>query len=976
MSSLKIGNIYSGFQVVREEFIREIESTVFTMEHEQSGARLLFVQNQDDNKVFSISFRTPPEDSTGVFHILEHSVLCGSAKYPVKEPFVELLKGSMKTFLNAFTFSDKTMYPVASRNNQDFSNLMEVYLDSVFKPNIYRQQEIFEQEGWHYELQRAEDELIYKGVVYNEMKGSYSSPVTVLVDRIKKSLYPDTIYRHSSGGDPQDIPALTYEQFLAAHSNYYHPSNSFFYVYGDVNIEERLQFIHQEYLSHYTRKDFDTAIPLQQPTGMTELSAEYPILETETAADKTYLSMNYVIGTSLDRELNLAFAILKSMLMDSNAAPLKQALLESGLGKDVFAFYSDSMVQPMLGITLTHSNPSSKDAFLDLVRTTLSRLAADGLDEKLVLAAVNSKEFELREADFIQYPKGLTYNIEVMKAWLYEGSPATHLEYETVFASIREKCADRYFERLIETYLLNSDHWSVVVLKPSNTIAAAKEAAIRQQLAEYKASLTPEQLGQLVERTQNLLARQSRPDTAEDLQKLPKLSLQDIDRTVAPQVPTHEYTLAGIKVIHHEVPTNKIAYIKLFWDTGVLAVEQIPYLVLLARVLGQLETGSYSIEELTSEIGIKTGGIRFQNEVFGAVKDSEASYQPKFSARIKVMEGHIADSLKLLHELLYGSNLDNITKLQEIVRREASHMESILNQKGNEIAASRLLSYFSDMGAYEEQLGGVAYYRFIRELADRMDQQGEQLTDTLQEICTALFNKQNLTLSVTGTPDIYAELAAHVAQLDLQDRQVESKPILKAQNRASNEGFMSASQVQYVVKGYDFTQLGFTYSGKMQVLKKILSLTYLWNAVRVKGGAYGSSLILRRDGVLLFTSYRDPNLQETLEVYDQAYRFAGSFEADDDEMAKAVIGTLAMFEQPLSPSALRRRADRHYFEQITLEELQRERNEILSATPEDIRQYAGLLKAVAEQNYFSVVGNDSKMKPVQALFGSLEELVR
>lgn len=976
MSSLITGQVYSGFQVIHQAYIREIESSVYTMEHQQSGAQLLYVQNQDDNKVFSVSFRTPPVDSTGVFHILEHSVLCGSDKFPVKEPFVELLKGSMKTFLNAFTFGDKTMYPVASRNDQDFSNLMEVYLDSVFQPNIYSQREIFEQEGWHYELPRSGDELIYKGVVYNEMKGSYSSPVTVLIDRIKKSLYPDTVYRHSSGGDPKDIPALTYEQFLAAHNHYYHPSNSYFYLYGDLNIEARLQFIHEEYLSQYNRKDVDTSIALQQPTGISELTAEYPILETETAADKTYVSLNYVIGTSLDRELNLAFAILKSMLMDSNAAPLKQALLESGLGKDVVAFYSDSMVQPMLGIALTHSNPSSKEAFVNLVRTTLSRLAADGLDEKLVLAAVNSKEFELREADFTQYPKGLTYNMEVMKAWLYDGLPSTYLEYEAALAAIREQSADRYFERLIETYLLNSDHCSVVILKPSQTLAAEREAVTRSRLAEYKASLTPVQLEQLVKNTENLLARQNRPDAAGDLQKLPKLSLQDIDRSAPPGVPTQEYMLDGIRVLHHEVAANTIAYIKLYWDTGVLAAEQIPYLVLLARVLGQLETAAYSIEELTSEIGITTGGIRFQNEVFGASKGAVGSYQPKFSVRIKVMQGNIGDSLKLLQELLYNSNLDNLSKLQEIVRREASSMEAMLNQKGNQIAASRILSYFSDRGVYEEQLGGVAYYRFIRELAHHIDQQADLLADTLKGICGILFNTQNLILSVTGTPDTYAEFTAQLAQLDLRNQQVKSMPLLSALDQAGNEGFMSASQVQYVVKGYDFTKLGFAYSGKMQVLKKILSLTYLWNAVRVKGGAYGGNLLLRRDGVLLFTSYRDPNLQETLEIYDRAYLFAGEFAADEEEMTKAIIGTLAMVDQPLSPSVQGREADRHYFEQVTGEDLQQERNEILSATSEDIRQYAGLLQAVTEQNYFCVVGNGSKLKSVRAIFGSLEELVK
>ncbi|AIQ75795.1 MULTISPECIES: insulinase family protein [Paenibacillus] len=975
MSRLITGNIYYGFQVVNEEFIREIDSAVFTMEHLKSGARLLFVQNQDDNKVFSVSFRTPPEDSTGVFHILEHSVLCGSEKYPVKEPFVELLKGSMQTFLNAFTFGDKTMYPVASRNEQDFSNLMEVYLDSVFQPNIYKQREIFEQEGWHYELQQTEDELIYKGVVYNEMKGSYSSPFTVLMDRIKKSLYPDTIYRHSSGGDPQEIPALTYEQFLKAHSNYYHPSNSYFYLYGDVSIEEKLQFIDQEYLSRYEKNSFDTSIPLQQPTGMTELVADYPILEAETADDKTYLSLNYVIGTSTDRELNLAFDILKSMLMDSNAAPLKQALLESGLGKDAFAFYSDSMVQPLLGITLTHSNASAKDAFVELVKTTLSSLVKNGLDEKLVLAAVNSKEFELREADFSRYPKGLTYNIEVMKSWLYDGQPSTHMLYEEVFTTIREKITDRYFEKLIEVYLLNSDHCSLVVLNPSKTIAADKEASTQRQLSEYKSSQQPDQLEQLVQSTQHLLARQGRADAAEDLQKLPSLSLQDINRSAEPQVPSHEYNLEGLKLIHHDVSTQKIAYFKFYWDTSVVAPEQIPYLVLLAEVLGQMETASYSIEELTSEIGIKTGGIHFKNEIFGAAKDTGASYQPKFTAQVKVMAGHIGESLDLLRELLYTSALDNLTKLQEIVRREASQMESVLNQKGNEIAASRLMSYFSDMGAYQEQQGGVAYYRFIRELAEKIDQQGAEVADTLKDICAVLFNKQNLIISVTGTPDLYEEFAANVAKLDIQDRPVVNKPKITAQGHADNEGFMSSSQVQYVVKGYDFNKLGFTYSGKMQVLKKIMSLTYLWNAVRVKGGAYGGSLMLRRDGILMFTSYRDPNLQETLEVYDQAYRFTEGYEADADEMTKAVIGTLSMLDQPLSPSAQGRRADRHYFEQVTGAELQQERDEILSTTPEDIRQYADLLKAVTEQNYFTVVGNASKLESKKVLFGNLEELV-
>lgn len=708
---------------------------------------------------------------------------------------------------------------------------------------------------------------------------------------------------------------------------------------------------------------------------MTELVADYPILEAETADDKTYLSLNYVIGTSTDRELNLAFDILKSMLMDSNAAPLKQALLESGLGKDAFAFYSDSMIQPLLGITLTHSNASAKDAFVELVKTTLSSLVKNGLDEKLVLAAVNSKEFELREADFSRYPKGLTYNIEVMKSWLYDGQPSTHMLYEEVFTTIREKITDRYFEKLIEVYLLNSDHCSLVVLNPSKTIAADKEASTQRQLSEYKSSQQPDQLEQLVQSTQHLLARQGRADAAEDLQKLPSLSLQDINRSAEPQVPSHEYNLEGLKLIHHDVSTQKIAYCKFYWDTSVVAPEQIPYLVLLAEVLGQMETASYSIEELTSEIGIKTGGIHFKNEIFGAAKDTGASYQPKFTAQVKVMAGHIGESLDLLREMLYTSALDNLTKLQEIVRREASQMESVLNQKGNEIAASRLMSYFSDMGAYQEQQGGVAYYRFIRELAEKIDQQGAVVADTLKDICTVLFNKQNLIISVTGTPDLYEEFAANVAKLDIQDRPVVNKPKITAQGHADNEGFMSSSQVQYVVKGYDFNKLGFTYSGKMQVLKKIMGLTYLWNAVRVKGGAYGGSLMLRRDGILMFTSYRDPNLQETLGVYDQAYRFTEGYEADADEMTKAIIGTLSMLDQPLSPSAQGRRADRHYFEQVTGAELQQERDEILSTTPEDIRQYADLLKAVTEQNYFTVVGNESKLKSTKVLFGNLEELV-
>ena len=958
----KIGQTYSGFKLIEEEKINEMNSTGRIFEHEKSGARLFHIQNDDDNKVFSITFRTPPYDSTGLPHILEHSVLCGSRKFPAKDPFVELAKGSLNTFLNAMTFSDKTMYPIASRNDKDFMNLMDVYLDAVFYPNIYENPKILMQEGWHYDLDHVDNEISYKGVVYNEMKGVFSSPEQILFRKIQESLFPDTTYKYDSGGDPDVIPELTHEEFLDFHKKLYHPSNSYIYLYGDGDIMAHLKFINDEYLKDFDKIEVDSKISLQQPYDKPRTDiVEYSISANEREEDKTFLSLNFVVGKSTNPELHLAFDILTYLLLDTPAAPLKKALLEANLGQDIFGSYDHSILQPVVSIVVKNTNEREKEKFEKIVIETLQNLVTKGINKKLIEAAINIYEFKLREADYGRYPKGLIYCMKSMESWLYDESPLLHLAYEEPLKKIKQALTTNYFEKLIEDKLLKNTHRSLLIVKPERNLSQIKEDEKREKLKKFKKELQKEELIKLIENTKELKSYQEDVDSAEDLRKIPLLSIEDIEKGIE-KLPLEERKENDIPILLHSMFTNEIAYMDLYFDTTVIPQNLIPYIRLLSLVLGKVSTEKYSYEDLSNEINIHTGGIDFRVEAYSQ-KDSNEIYFPKLIARSSSLIKEIPKLFELLGEQIGFSKFDEISRLKEIIREVKSRLEMNILQDGHIVAARRVTSYFSPIGKYKELIAGIDFYEFISQLEEEFDNKAQEIQNNLAKVSNMIFNKENLIISLTmenkdyeGFKNSLNSFMKYVGDEKLAKNQY------KFELTPQNEGFLTSSKVQYVAKGYNFQTLGYNYTGNLQVLRTIISLNYLWNKIRITGGAYGAMVGFSRNGNLYFTSYRDPNLDRTLKVYDETHQYLNTFSCDEREMTKYIIGTISKMDAPLTVSMKGEVATSNYISNITQEDLQKERDEVLNTNPEDIRKLAGLIKSVMDENYLCVLGNERKIK--------------
>jgi hypothetical protein len=967
----RVNEIYHGFRLLEEKEVKELNSRALLFSHEKSGARLFILENEDDNKVFSITFRTPPEDSTGVPHILEHSVLCGSRKYPVKEPFVELAKGSLNTFLNAMTFSDKTMYPVASRNDQDFRNLMDVYLDAVFYPNIYKYPEILKQEGWHYHLEDENDDLTYKGVVYNEMKGAFSSPESILFRKIQESLFPDTPYGVESGGDPEVIPQLTQEQFEAFHKRYYHPSNSYIYLYGKIDVLEQLEYLDQAYLKDFDRIDIDSEIPEQKPFDRTrQLIVEYPISQGEKEEDKTFLSINFVVGRATDPELVLAMTILEYMLLETPAAPLKRALIEADLGKDVFGSFDHHILQPALSVVIKNSNEHEAARFEEVLFATLERLVREGIDKKIIESAINRIEFELREADTKSYPKGLIYGINSLSSWLYGESPLLHLQYESTLDSIKKGMAGNYFERLIQQHLIDNPHRSLLIVRPRRGLAEQKAEEVRKELAEYKAKLSEAEIKELVQKTKELQQRQNTPDAPEELECIPLLQLHDLDKEIE-KLPLVEKNLSGTPVLAHPIFTNGIAYVNLYFDTRGVEQELLPYIALLAAVLGNVSTEKRGYQELSNEIDMHTGGIQYAVDVF-ANKDKIDQFSPKLIIKSKALADKIPNLFELIAEIVSKTRYEDKKRLKEILLETKSRLEMTIMQSGHLIAASRAMSYYSPVAKYSENLKGLSFYQFIVGLLSEFDAKFEEISHNLRKVAQAIFQQTNLLSSVTADEKDYGKFEKNFSilyqalgnqRLPRREYQFDLSP--------QNEGLLTSSKVQYVAKAYNFKKLGYEYSGSMQVLRTILSLDYLWNRVRVQGGAYGCMAGFDRYGNLYFTSYRDPNLQETLNVYNRAEDYVRSFNGSEREMTKYIIGTISRMDTPLTPSMKGERATTYYLSHVTANDLQKERDEVLNTKVEDIRNLADVVANAMEQNYICTLGNEDKIKENQSLFKKL-----
>jgi len=972
--NMKLNEIYHGFRLAGEQEIEEINSTARTFLHEKSGARLLYLQNDDDNKVFSITFRTPPRDHTGIPHILEHSVLCGSRKYPSKEPFIELAKGSLNTFLNAMTFPDKTMYPVASRNARDFTNLMDVYLDAVFHPNIYQYSEIFMQEGWHYELESRDNALDYRGVVYNEMKGVFSSPESVLFRKIPESLFPDTAYGFESGGDPDVIPALTYEEFISFHKRYYHPSNSYIVFYGDGDLQEHLRLLNEGYLQDYERIEVDSEINVQAPfSEPCELETSYALMPNEDIEDKTFLSLNFAVDRATNPEVTLALTILEYLLLETPAAPLKKALQDAAIGKDVFGSFEKDILQPIFSIVVKNSNPEKRNSFRTLVFDTLTDLVNRGIDKKQIEAAINIHEFRLREADFKGLPKGIVYCIAAMGSWLYGGDPLLNLQYEPTLRSVKKALKENYFENLIRKYLIDNTHQSLVTVVPEKGLMERKAVELQHELDEYKKGLSDEQIDVLVKQSGELKRRQATPDSPENLKKIPLLSLKDIDPE-SEKLPLQDTVHEHIHVLEHPIFTSGIAYMNLFFDTSSVLLEDIPYLSLLASMLGKIRTDRYSYAELSNQILINTGGISFAPETF-SYKDDDSVYYPKLLVRSKALVNKLPELSDLVGEILKASRFDDAKRLREIIQETRSRFEMGIYDRGHFVASGRLLSYFSPRARYAEQLGGISYFKFLTGIEKNFEALTDEIRARLERVVQAVFNRNNLTVSITTDKSQLSAFSENFPRIleALHDSHAE-KQDYALQTEKRNEGLLTPGKVQYVAKGYNFKNLGFKYRGSLQVLRTIASLDYLWNRIRVQGGAYGSFARFSWDGNMYFCSYRDPHLAETLDVYDGAADYFRSFNTDAREIRKYIIGTVSRLDHPLTPSMKGELAAERHFCGIEHADVQKTRDEVLSTDVKNIRECADLIAASMHQNCHCVLGNEGIIRESSNLFDDLVQV--
>ena len=963
------------YTLLEEREIRELNSVSYLLRHNKTGARVALLSNEDDNKVFYIGFRTPPEDSTGVAHIVEHTVLCGSDKFPVKDPFIELAKGSLNTFLNAMTYPDKTVYPVASCNDKDFQNLMDVYLDAVLHPNIYREEKIFRQEGWHYEMEDAEDELTINGVVYSEMKGAYSSPDDVLWREIMNSLYPHTAYAVESGGDPDVIPQLTYEDFLAFHQRYYHPSNSYIYLYGNMDMTEKLRYIDEEYLSKYDALEVDS-VPGTEPAfeKTVTVEKEYPIMESESEKDNTYLAYNISLGEQPDRKFCCGMSTLVDVLCMIPGAPIKQALLDAGIGTDLNCAFDTGVKQPYFSMIAKNANAEQKEEFVRIVEETLAKLAEEGLDRRAIRANLNNSEFKYREADFGSYPKGLMYGLQMLETWLYDEARAfENVELLETYGALKEAVDTSYYEDLIREYLIHNTHKSVVVVKPVKGLTGIREKQLAKELAKKKASMSAEEIERVVEETAALKRYQEEPSRREDLEKIPLLAREDMKREAVPYC-NEEKKVDDTVLLYHDVFTNGIGYLRFMFDLRQVPEELFPYVGILKTILGLVSTKNYSYGELYNEINLQTGGIMPAVNTYTNAEDLD-KYTATLDLKVKVLYDNLPQAFSLAEEILTRADYTDMKRLYELVAEARSCKQADMMSAGHTLAAGRALSYLSKPAMVLEHINGIPFYQLLEDLEQNFETRKEDLAAKLQEVIRYIFRPENLLVDYTAEQEGLKGIEALVRELkeSLYADPVETvgydpRPVRK------NEGFMTSAQIQYVCRAGNYEKKGLPYNGALKVLRVLLGYDYLWTQVRVKGGAYGCMCSFGRSGDSYFVSYRDPNLTGTIEAYEKAADYIAHFEADERTMTQYIIGAVSEMDIPMTPAMKGTYSLTGYMTHYPYEMIQKNRDELLAADADTIRSLSGYIRAFIEDDCLCVVGNEEKIKENGELFGKTDYL--
>lgn len=966
----------SQYELITRHPIKELDTVGYILKHKKTGARVVLMENDDDNKVFYIGFRTPPSDSTGVMHILEHSVLCGSKNFPVKDPFLELAKGSLNTFLNAMTYPDKTVYPVASCNDKDFQNLMHVYLDAVFYPRILSSDMTFKQEGWHYELPDKDSELTINGVVYSEMKGAFSNPDDVLERELFNSLFPDTPYGKESGGDPKDIPTLTYENYLDTYRRYYHPSNSYIYLYGNMNMAEKLEFIDREYLSCFDAIDIDSSIPLQKPFDKrVDVVKEFSVTEDEPVVENTYLSLNFAMKDNLDREEYIAWQVIDYALCGAQGAVLKEALLNKGIGKDVYSIYDGGVRQPYFSVVAKYSDEDKKDEFIKTINDVLNEIVNSGFNKDTLRAGLNANEFRYREADFGNYPPGLMYGLQVLDSWLYDDEkPFIHIEADATFASLRAKIDTDYYEQLILKGLINNTHSSFVMVTPKVGLNDTEELRLKKSLEEYKASLSETEIDKLVADSAALLEYQEQEDSEEALATIPVLKISDIRKETSPLYNTIR-EIDGIRVLYHPIQTKGIDYVRVMFDANNLSEQSYRYLALLKSVIGVMDTDNYSYAELFNKIYIDTGGIT-TSVVAYENSNNPSDRRTTFDFKGKCLAGDIDKVFLLFDEMINHTRYDDTVRLLEIINEVKSHNQSTMISAGHMVAMQRALSYVSPLAKTMDVLQGFDAYRLIEKISNEYDKSKDEVVNGLKTLCKELFVKSNLMFDFTGSEEEYHEFSVAAGRLasalnkDTTHNKEPFAPVLSQ----DNEGFKSASQVQYVCRAGNFADKGYKYTGALRVLKVMMGYDYLWNNIRVKGGAYGCMSGFSKNGDGYFVSYRDPHLSKTVDIYEGIPEYLENFRADERTMSQYIIGAISALDTPLTPQGKALRSLISYMTGQDEEFYQKERDELLAATPEVIRSLAGHCRAILKDKALCVVGADNKIEENKEIFGKTEPL--
>jgi presequence protease len=967
----ELNKSYSGFKLTKKEEIAELKSLGLFFEHDVTGAELLVLENDDDNKVFSATFRTPPENDTGIAHILEHSVLCGSKNFPVKEPFVELMKGSLQTFLNAMTFPDKTMYPVASRNKKDFGNLMNVYLDAVFYPNI--SEETFKQEGWHYELNSPEDEIVYKGVVLNEMKGEFSSPESCIDRQLAHSLFPSTPYGFESGGDPENIPELSYEEFKEFHRKHYHPSNSRLFLYGDGDTLSYLNYLQDKYLKDFDLMDVNTSIPHQRSFRKAKRKTlTYPISSHESLEKKSFVLMGYKLDKATNHEHCLGFSILSHLLLGSSASPLRKALITSELGSEVIGGgFDDNRADTIFAVGLKGTEPEKEDEVLALIESTLRGLVENGIEEDMIRSAVNSIDFRLRESNFGGFPKGIVYNIQALGSWLYDENPFTHLRFEKVMRKIKKRMHEGYFEDLIHRYLIDNKHRSILVAVPKAGLAKKLEAKERKVLKSVKQKLSADEIGKLMTETKRLQELQLTPDTPEALSSLPSLEIEDVPKEIE-KYPLEIKHVGDSEVLFHDLFTNDIAYTQIGFNTHSVPTEMIPYIPLLGTLVLGMGTSKHTYTEISKLIGMHTGGIRPSHFSSATVQDRH-QVQSYIMFSGKALMEKVDSLFDIYDELLGDHSFDDHKRLVEIIRSSKSDMEDSIVPQGNHYVLARLQSYQSRLGKFDELTDGISYYQFLEQLLERVEKNPEEVVSEFRKVAQRIFTQKNAFFNITSEQKDYQKIEKRIAQTvnTLSDKEwaVEEWD-LKVEPQ--DEGFLTASNVQHVGKGANLYDLGFKYSGQFEVLKGLLRTGFLWDRVRVHGGAYGSGNsfdLLTGDYSLL--SYRDPNLAETLAVYDEIADFLINLDLSTEELTKLIIGCVGKMDPPLTADLKGKASMIDHLTGRTHEMKQKLREELLSTKLEDLKAFASLFEKIKDKGHVCALGNEDKLKKSKSVFGQL-----